>query len=63
MDDKDRLILLAMEEHGGHFAAALAGAAFRADQKNFDRLKAAFPDIWAEYAWVVDHTKRPTVMP
>lgn len=54
MEDRDRLILLAMETYGGHFASALATAAFRADGDNFARLKAAFPDLWADYAQVVD---------
>ena len=52
MTDEDHNVLRAMEAYGGGFASALAEAAFRADASNFARLKAAFPDYWAEYAWV-----------
>ena len=38
-----------MEEHGGGFAAAIADAYMRADNKNAATLRAAFPDLFAKY--------------
>jgi hypothetical protein len=46
-DDWD--ILTAMSRYGGSFVNALSEAAQRADRTNYAKLRAAFPDIWAEY--------------
>ena len=42
-------IVEAMHAYGGSFAQAIASAFNRADAVNFERLKAAFPELWAEY--------------
>jgi hypothetical protein len=49
-DVSDYAIVRAMETYGGGFARALAAAAFKADQEHLARIKAAFPELWAEYA-------------
>jgi len=54
MDERDRLTLKAMKTYGGSFAEAIATAAIRADAANYARLKAAFPDLWEQYAKAVD---------
>jgi hypothetical protein len=46
----DYRIVQAMERYGGSFARAIAQAAHRADENNLAKLKAAFPELWAEYA-------------
>jgi hypothetical protein len=43
-------IVNAMARFGGSFVRNLAAAYHSADPVNSLRLKAAFPDIWAEYA-------------
>ena len=43
-------VIAAMETYGGSFVKALAECFNRADAYNFAKLKAAFPDIWQEYA-------------
>jgi hypothetical protein len=40
----------AMARFGGSFAWAIAAAAQRADPTNLARLKAAFPELWNQYA-------------
>ena len=42
-------ILRAMIKYGGGFVKALAKAAATADSLNYDRLQAAFPEIWDQY--------------
>ena len=42
-------VVSAMNRYGGSFAKALSEAFFTADADNFARLKAAFPELWAEY--------------
>ena len=39
-----------MEKSGGHFVSALAACFLRADQNNFPKLRAAFPEYWEEYS-------------
>jgi len=46
----DYQIVEAMDTYGGSFAKAIAAAFVRADDENVRRLKAAFPELWAEYA-------------
>ena len=43
-------VLATMQALGGSFAQALAQAFYHADAENDRRLKAAFPELWAEYA-------------
>ncbi len=50
MPISDFAIVEMMDKYGGSFARALAEAARRADTENLDRLKSAFPEMWAEYA-------------
>jgi len=40
----------AMRTYGGSFVQAIASAFFRADRDNQQIIKAAWPEIWAEYA-------------
>jgi hypothetical protein len=46
----DNVILDSMYEYGGSFAKAIALAARVADIENYNRLRAAFPDLWERYA-------------
>jgi hypothetical protein len=50
MSVTDYEIVQAMERFGGGFVRALALAFTAADPVNTAKLKAAFPEIWAEYA-------------
>ncbi len=50
MSEEDRKTIDAMLGYGGSFVVALSEAAFRADENNYARLKAAFPEIWAKYS-------------
>lgn len=51
-EPEDVEVLHTMKMHGGGFTKALAEAGFRADSANLAKIKAAWPDIWAEYsAW------------
>ncbi len=45
--------LRSMELDGGSFAAAIARAAFAADQGNLQRLQDAFPELFAHYQILV----------
>ena len=47
--DHDFRVMEAMQRYGGGFVAALAEAAFRADDGNLARIRAAFPELWAQY--------------
>jgi hypothetical protein len=40
---------LAMERHGGHFCARLAGAWYAADPGNKQRIEAAFPHLLEDF--------------
>ena len=53
MNIKDYKILRAMDLYGGGFDQSLAQAATLANAENFDRLKAAFPEVWDCYAELV----------
>lgn len=46
-DDLD--VIEAMEQIGGSFVKALAAAARRADETNYQKLKTAFPEFWTDY--------------
>lgn len=43
-------ILEAMNKYGGSFARSISLAAWAADSENYAKLKAAFPELWAQYA-------------
>jgi hypothetical protein len=43
-------ILEAMNKYGGSFARSISMAAWAADSENYAKLKAAFPELWAQYA-------------
>lgn len=47
-------VLRTMEEMGGSFVSHLAKAWLRADPYNFQVLKTAFSNYWAEYEGLVD---------
>ena len=50
MPVSDYAIHTAMSIYGGGFARAIAKAAQAADRDHLARLKAAFPELWTEYA-------------
>jgi len=49
MKEQDLELIGMMARYGGSFVKALAEAAYKADESNYQRLKAAFPDIWQSY--------------
>jgi hypothetical protein len=53
MNDEDLKVIEAMEQYGGSFVVALAGAARRADHVNLAKIKEAFVDYWKQYSDVV----------
>jgi hypothetical protein len=46
----DSEVVNAMERFGGSFVRALAKLCYLADPDNLQRIKAAWPDYWQEYA-------------
>lgn len=54
MSDEDFKIVSAMETYGGSFVKRLAQAFKAADPTNFQKLKDAFPEYWAEYRFIVE---------
>jgi hypothetical protein len=54
MNDEDFKIVSAMETYGGNFVKKLAQAFKAADSTNFQKLKNAFPEYWAEYGFVAN---------
>jgi hypothetical protein len=52
MTESELETLFAMEREGGGFVRRLALAWLFADQENFEKLRAAFPEYWAKYAAV-----------
>lgn len=49
MTDYELRVVEAMQKYGGSFVKALAMAFYMADNKNFYKLKSAFPEYWKEY--------------
>jgi len=49
MNDNDYKTVEAMETFGGSFVQALAVAARRADPDNLAKIKATWPEYWAQY--------------
>jgi hypothetical protein len=47
--DDDFWVIKGMKAYGGDFAKALAEACLRADDSNRERIKDAFPELWAKY--------------
>ena len=45
----DRQIINTMIEYGGSFVRKLGAAALVADQDNLAKIKATWPDYWAQY--------------
>ena len=59
LQDNDNFVIQAMDRYGGGFVRALARAASLADADNLARLKAAWPEYWAQYAEIARlHTAR-----
>ena len=57
---EDVHVLECMQKYGGGFVKALAEAGYRADSVNLAKLKAAWPDLWAEYsAWARAARRKP----
>ena len=50
MTAEDRQTIQNMARYGGEFVKCLANAALHADNINLEKLKAAFPEYWVEYA-------------
>ncbi len=50
MKTEDWKTLEAMRRYGGGFVHALATAAMHADDNNYAKLKAAFPELWLQYS-------------
>jgi hypothetical protein len=48
-DEESLKVALAMKQYGGSFVACLGEALIHADNDNTERIKAAFPEYWAEY--------------
>jgi len=49
MTTEDHNIITCMKAHGSCFASAIALAALNADSTNFERIKAAFPELWDDF--------------
>lgn len=49
MNEHDQHIIDAMRKYGGSFAKAVALAAMAADEENLEKIKKAFPELWAKY--------------
>ncbi len=47
---KDFDVARTMIEYGGSFVRKLGAAALVADQENLAKIKATWPDYWAQYA-------------
>jgi len=55
--DEDIEMLWAMKRYGGSFVRALGDAGFSADSGNFEKLRVAFPDYFAEYVVLAKHSR------
>ena len=49
MTTEDFRIIEAMSKYGGSFAKSIANTAKLADEHNYNKLKAAFPELWERY--------------
>ena len=57
MNKQDCQVLEAMRKYGGGFMKALSEAGSRADSVNLAKIKAAFPEYWAEYTHLAELDK------
>lgn len=55
---RDEWTIEAMIYRGGSFVKALGEAAIRADGDNLQRIKATWPEYWAEYEKVGEEMER-----
>ena len=46
----DKQTINTMMEYGGSFVRKLGAAAYVADKENLAKIKATWPDYWAEYS-------------
>jgi hypothetical protein len=46
----DKKTIETMMEYGGSFVRKLGAAAYVADEENLAKIKATWPDYWAEYS-------------
>ena len=46
----DKKTIETMMEYGGSFVRKLGAAALAADQENLTKIKATWPDYWAQYS-------------
>jgi hypothetical protein len=46
----DKKTIETMMEYGGSFIRKLGAAALAADQENLTKIKATWPDYWAQYS-------------
>ena len=53
MEDKEMLVIEAMEKYGGSFVKSLAMCLRLADHVNFKKLKKTFSDYWNQYSGMV----------
>jgi hypothetical protein len=59
----DWQIVTAMCSYGDSFVRTLAIACAAADPEHFDRIKKAFPELWDEYADIVElRTQRERIV-
>lgn len=47
---KDSDVIRTMMEYGGSFVRKLGAAAIAADSENLAKIKATWPDYWAQYS-------------
>lgn len=47
---KDSDVIRTMMEYGGSFVRKLGAAAIAADSENIAKIKATWPDYWAQYS-------------
>ena len=56
-------IILAMAKRGGGFVKGLSKAAIAADALNYERLEAAFPEIWDQYRDLAEWDRKQNTQP
>lgn len=61
MEVADRNVVAAMIRFGGSFVSALGEACFHADAQNLAKIKATWPEYWAEYTEMarMDSSSKP----
>lgn len=61
MTDQERDVVEAMVQGGGSFVQQLGRCFLYADQTNFDKLKATFPEYWEWYTLLAEHYRTTRV--